>query len=228
MLREVGLAVLISGLATLAVLVAMSGQVIISHLSFYGGTPVVTSSLNNDLVDVLINGPMEAKKVEGYSYRVKVQLPNFRPQPIKPSFAKAYLILSPNPKVDRVVSEEVRDEEGFKRLIKTLETNKITSCDLMQGGCDLPMPTGKEVTLITVIRSRRGNQPYIFPDVVISLEAYVKPSRNQLIRALDAAAIGAVMVGVHYYYNRDEYSNLRSKLRNLIPSKRKGKEEKGR
>ncbi len=228
MLREVGLAILISGLATLAVLLVMSGQTVTSYWGFYGGTPVITSTLRGDQIDVMINGPIEVKKVEGYSYRVRVQIPAMRPQPIKPSFARAYLILSPNSKVDKVVRNELRDEGGFMRLIKTLEANEVASCDLLQGECALPIPTGKEVTLITVVRSKRGNQPYIIPDVVASLEAYIRPSRNQLIRALDAAAIGAVTVVVHYYYNKDEYSGLRSKLRNLVPLKRKGKEEKGR
>ncbi len=228
MLREVGLALMISGLVTMVVLLGMRRSAFnVSWVVMSTGTTSVYN-ISGKTVFLVVSDPLKVEKVEGYSYLVRVRHLTYITQSnINVESSKVYLVPSPV----RIMPLNIKDKESLKELDSYLEERKVTSCELgAVGECTLELPFDREVSVVALILANvtRGRPVVPPPSVRFNVEARLSPSTGQVMRALDIFAMGAVIVGMHYYYNRDEYPSLRGKLGKFIPNKRKYGEEGGR
>lgn len=234
MIREIGITLFMVGILSLFIILGATGYespfpVVISR-SYYS----TQRDFNETKYIVLVSDmALKREEIEGYTYvvdcRVRLYLPPAAGQFIKNVEGKLYLLSHSDYLTLQKLLERAFTKKELESYIPLLEAKKKLALELKEENlsqfqrtmvCEQKnLPPGEYYALIVIKAelSKTGGPstvPSNYPvkvgaDAEIALKAVINPTFIQLFRAIDVTIIGALVLGMHIYFNKEEYRSNR-------------------
>ncbi len=242
MLRSIGASLVVIGLLTAAVLAVLGGRGTPFSVSTPPVSWSIDALPNGSLIAVAYTEtPLEVPVIEGYSFKLQVHMqPSIRymsftsppgggavgPAPARIVEGRIYLLKWR----DALAARALFDEGRWEELISMAREKRIAAAELRMEksrlspptlAASLPLSPGRYgyvllLRLNATAKKRGGFTAYSIFSAgdVVTLNAVVSPTPGQYVRALDVAGLGAIILLLDYYANREEY--LEGRLARLL------------
>ena len=249
-MRELGVALLVAGVLTAAVLAGLSGRRGLGPTLGAYSWDTYTRMLGNQTVAVYIasDNMVEVPSLEGYSFELEVGIRSHIQVVVRA--VNASRVAMTNVGVDLAGAEayvlggadaqaamllyRAGDWDALLRLASSKAIKRVrlrlekSAFGVQSYKAHIPLDKGKYWVLIVAVTKRvllPRPQPQPLPpqapslrppaavglgiETTMSLNAVIEPTPYQYVRAADIAALGAVLLGLDYYLNREEYAEGR-------------------